>query len=515
MVNKAKTRKRQGLETEFLVGGQPWTMERIERSAKRARLEGGVQAKTLGVCVFIFTTSICPNTSSDVTTPPEVSYSTPGKDPFIPLHTGRASSARWAPSQNFQAAKPALFHLKWDGKTKADLEFIYEKAQGFARIGNFHEAENGYLQTLRGYEVLLSPTHEDTIEVAYELAEFYARNDRMDDADNVIEWMGDKHVERWPVGHKKMRMHLIRVADMLHSWSRVDDAVSVISQAANMLEKSFKLPPEDPEIIQYLQENSHPHSMRDERPKPIHFAAADPPRQEDEDTFTQMDYALILAMARARAEDDEAEACLLSLLDQFEKQPEKLSVQILEARGALAELFKLLDRPDSFDDALNQIGKSFWEVFKSEVKKTRLLFETAIDVVGLLVKARRYDDTEPILAKIELDVVQTFGDDDEATICILIEIGKMFQAEKRWDYARPRFEQALAASMSAYGVESTMTKRLEDVLEKKTYVMPIPRFEEVRQLERVVRTKSHCLGHELGYGNTGLFLGALLFQPWY
>jgi hypothetical protein len=49
MVNKAKTRKRQRLETEFLVGGKPWTMERIERSAKRAKLEGAVQAEIIGV----------------------------------------------------------------------------------------------------------------------------------------------------------------------------------------------------------------------------------------------------------------------------------------------------------------------------------------------------------------------------------------------------------------------------------------------------------------------------------
>lgn len=50
MVKKAKARKRQGLETEFLVGGKPWTMERIERSAKRAKLEGDVQTEILGVC---------------------------------------------------------------------------------------------------------------------------------------------------------------------------------------------------------------------------------------------------------------------------------------------------------------------------------------------------------------------------------------------------------------------------------------------------------------------------------
>lgn len=370
------------------------------------------------------------------------------------------------------------------------------------------------MQTLRGYEVLLTPTHEDTVEVAYELAEFYARNDRMDDADSVIEWIGDKHLERWPPGHKKMRMHLIRVADMLHGWSRVDDAVSIISRAANMFEKSFQSHFTDLTMFSG-QHNSRLHSIRDEHRKSVHFAGGDPPTQEDEDTSTRIDYAVLLAMVRARAEDDEAEACLLSLLDQCEKQPGRLSVQILEARGALVDLYKLLDKPDSVDKALSQIGNSFWAVFNSEAKKTPLLFETAIEVVSLLVKANRYSEAEPLFAKVELDVVQAFGDDNEFTISILIQIGKLFQAEKRWQDARPRFEQALAASMTAYGLESTMTKRLEDVLEKKTYIMPIPSFEEVRQLRTVVRPRSRCLGHELGYGDTGIFLTAIMLQSGY
>jgi len=49
MVNKAKARKRQGLETAFTVGGQPWSMDRIERSAKRAKSEG-MEAGVIGMC---------------------------------------------------------------------------------------------------------------------------------------------------------------------------------------------------------------------------------------------------------------------------------------------------------------------------------------------------------------------------------------------------------------------------------------------------------------------------------
>jgi tetratricopeptide (TPR) repeat protein len=382
-------------------------------------------------------------------------------------------------------------------------------------MGNFGDAEDGYLQALAGYEALLSSTHEDTIEVAYELAEFYARNDRMDDADKVIDWMGDKHMERWPLGHKQIRVHLIRVADKLYSWSRADDAVSILSRAANLYEKSLQPQFMENSLFQNLREHAPLQSMRDERRKPVRFGGGEPPQQEDEDNSIRADYEVILAMARAQAEEEGAEALLLSLLEQCEKQPEKLSVQILEAKGALVDLYKLLEKPEKVDEALCQIDKVFWAVFNSNAKKTKLLLEAAIDVVSLLVKAERYSEAEPLFGRIELDVVKVFGEDDEVTISTLIQIGKLYQTHKRWDDARPRFEQALAASMTAYGLNSTMTKRLEDTLEKKSYIMSIPRFEELRQLSTSRSARSHCLGHELGYGNTAMFFVALMFQHYY
>jgi len=48
MVNKARVRKREGKETEFSVGDHHWTMDRIERSAKRAKIEGN-EAAMLGI----------------------------------------------------------------------------------------------------------------------------------------------------------------------------------------------------------------------------------------------------------------------------------------------------------------------------------------------------------------------------------------------------------------------------------------------------------------------------------
>src|SRR5450432_1061761 len=140
----------------------------------------------------------------------------------------------------------------------------------------------------------------------------------MDDADNVIDWMGDKHMERWPIGHKQIRAHLIRIADMLHSWSRVDDAISILSRAANIYEKSFQPQSADFSMFENLQAHAQSQSTRDEHRKSVYFGGGVPPQQGDEDKSIRMDYEIILATARARAEEDDAEALLLSLLGQCE-----------------------------------------------------------------------------------------------------------------------------------------------------------------------------------------------------
>ena len=62
-----------------------------------------------------------------------------------------------------------------------------------------------------------------------------------------------------------------------------------------------------------------------------------------------------------------------------------------------------------------------------------------------------------------------FGPDDNRTVFWLMRIGVMYQNEQNWDEAEPRFEQALAASMTAHGLEDGLTKTLETALENSNF----------------------------------------------
>jgi hypothetical protein len=54
-----------------------------------------------------------------------------------------------------------------------------------------------------------------------------------------------------------------------------------------------------------------------------------------------------------------------------------------------------------------------------------------------------------------------------------------------WAYAQPWFERALAASMTANGLECAMTKRLEDALENQHYAVTAHTHEELESISRV------------------------------
>lgn len=79
--------------------------------------------------------------------------------------------------------------LIWNGLSKVDLDAIYQEALVAERLGRLDEAEKKFRDTLAGFENLLSSTNLDIKAIAYRLASFYAKNDRMKDADAVFDWV--------------------------------------------------------------------------------------------------------------------------------------------------------------------------------------------------------------------------------------------------------------------------------------------------------------------------------------
>jgi len=155
------------------------------------------------------------------------------------------------------------------------------------------------------------------------------------------------------------------------------------------------------------------------------------------------------------------------------KAPESLAVQIFEARQALIEFYQTSDNTGKVSKTLIDAETAFWAIMKPDAKKTAMLLQAAIDMAALHVSHKRYEPANLMFEEIQWKMVEAFGIDDHVTISLLISIGIVYQRQKRWSDARPRFEQALAACVTANGLESNITQGLEEALEQQCYAMSI------------------------------------------
>jgi hypothetical protein len=374
--------------------------------------------------------------------------------------------------------------LQWDGKSKSEIDAVYQRSKQQVQAGNFHEAKEGYRQTLGGYAELLGLTHENTNTVAYELADLYAQMNRMDEADKVLDWMSEKHTERWGMRHKRIREHMVQVSDLLESWSRIDDAVALTSRMADSYELSEVLPvaaPRNSLAPRYPHQYQDVDLVRDRyQIQPIGKRAF--ALQGDDGDRVHMDYQVRLAITRAKAEDDQAKTLLLRLLERCERHPTKLAVQILESRTSLLELYKALELEDKFQRALLDIEKSFNVVFDSDTERTELVLQRAIEMINWMIKSDLYQKAHPLLLRIQSEAAKIFGESSAELISVLIRIGTMLQDQDRWENARPRFEQALAAAISGNAsFESPLVKNLEDALYEKKFTTGVETPEDIRR----------------------------------
>jgi hypothetical protein len=101
---------------------------------------------------------------------------------------------QWTPLLHPSTPFPNYLTLLWRGNRVEDILNIIEEADGYEKALDMTLAEEKYREALSEYQRLLSPTHHDTLELAYRLARFYAQQDRMMQADEVLDWMNRKIV---------------------------------------------------------------------------------------------------------------------------------------------------------------------------------------------------------------------------------------------------------------------------------------------------------------------------------
>jgi Flp pilus assembly protein TadD len=337
---------------------------------------------------------------------------------------------------------------------------MQREAQELDQQGKAEDAENMFCEALSGLEHVLSPTHEDTNAVAYELATFYARHDRKNDADKVLGWMSENHITRWGLKHEKTTAHVLHVVDLLNSWFRPEDALTFLYRATDVWE--------NPNSRQEKRDLTSGCSK--DRSGNGQSRFSDVSRIPEEiDSASAIDTRLGSTKAHVNAKDETIEPILLSLIEQCEKSPGTLAVKSIRARCQLIELYQNLQREDDRWISLTKARDLLVDIWKSDSEKSKELMEASVDAAKLLIQAGRDADAKDVLRSVEQEAVDSFGPDDNRTIWMLMRIGVMYQNEQNWDEAEPRFEQALAASMTAHGLEDGLTKTLETALENRHY----------------------------------------------
>jgi hypothetical protein len=54
--------------------------------------------------------------------------------------------------------------------------------------------------------------------------------------------VGEQHLDRWGITHKKTRTHIHRVAELFHSWDRQPDAIAFLCRAFSYYDRLIQHP---------------------------------------------------------------------------------------------------------------------------------------------------------------------------------------------------------------------------------------------------------------------------------
>ena len=352
----------------------------------------------------------------------------------------------------------------------ADFETIGSQAQKYESEGEADKAEDMYREALAGFENILSPTHEHTNALAYQLASFYANCNRMDDADQVLNWIIERHVGRWGYDRKNTMEQLLHISRLYNGWSRNDEALSILYRVLDTWDDRAWGNVDHENTIRLGVPQTMKPSNAVPRGNVQHQGSNQTSRVWAEtDDPSRADYQLGLVKSRLASGDDIAEDTLLLLIDQCESHQQKLSLQILRARCTLVNLYRRQGFDEKCSLALEKARQAVDKTLTSNVEKTECLLKACTDVGMLYLQVQGDEPAEDIFQSIATEAEGAFQMDCSPTITIFIHIGKIYQNDNKWSKAEPWFERALAASMAANELDSPSTKALEAALEDRHY----------------------------------------------
>lgn len=500
--------KEKGSDTKFEMGGRIWTSSQV---LKRVQKTAGQQFEDISEGIERSSVeTLLQNRAeliADATTPFGVTYSTPytiASRHQTPIHGAATPSPpdieivsssvvsrqtdRWTPLATPHAPRKHHLATRWQNYSRTDIDTLQREAHELACQGKNVEAERKFREALVGLENLLPPTHEDTNAVAYHLASFYAQHGRMREADGVLSRVGEQHLDRWGITHKKTRTHIHRVAELFHSWDRQPDAIAFLCRAFSYYDRLFSTPDTGRTTSGSIQSSP----LIVQRPnETLRIQSAEPAEPDHElEGSNEMEAEQPPTELAIKVEELDGSS-LLSLIDQCEKCPEQLGEETLQAYRTVINCCQAQENKHMLPVALERSALAFGKIFDSYDRKAKVVLDSAVELASAHLVSGNDEVAADMFLRIESEAVESPGPDNHATIGILVDIGKLYQDQKGWSDACPWFEHALAASITASGLESKDTKRLEAALENERYETSFPTFEAFEESLRRMGPSHH------------------------
>ncbi|KAI9663728.1 MAG: hypothetical protein M1821_007218 [Bathelium mastoideum] len=385
----------------------------------------------------------------------------------------------FAPTPNTNALQ-----MVWRGKARADFQATFEQAQQLHRSRHLTEAEVMYREALSGFDRLVTVSHEETMTVAYTLAQFYAETDRMKEADEVLNWLNQKLLADWAVPTERLLQHIKKVTNMYYAWSRGRDADALFTGTMSYLENRGKTTstalnqPLSTLLGASVDNGQLPSTDFDQNrlPPVTNIQPTEWLSQKSTDAVF-VDMQIIRFKEMVKAADRSIEGLLSSAADHCQLHLEKLSIQCLRLRKLQVKIYSKVHEDDQLATALKQSRESVRLCVHANSGLPWLLLGVAARIARWHLKLGHTSLASEILEYIA-GVIDKKDDTRRYTLrafCTLV--GKYFQELNNWRAARPWFERALAVSLSMYCRHQQNligeTQKLEEALEEEHYKWPV------------------------------------------
>jgi hypothetical protein len=287
----------------------------------------------------------------------------------------------------------------------------------------------------------------------------------MEKADHVLDQLTNQMISQGGEGHEATVRHYLVIAHLLEAWDRHEDFINVIKQLIGNSDS----------LLAYHESNGEEHQTSlNVAIQTILNSSRLPNIIVNECALSPLQ--VLLAVERNSPHiinaDSESnfslEAKIYRLIEKLTKRPEDHMIDIIRAQTALVRLHNKSD-PAKRDAVFLEACKSAFFLCRLPAKKGLGFCQAAIDFVAECLELWHQSQAMQILEAIEEIAAEENDPEDPSLISLMIRIGKMLQDKTTWKQAAPRFQQAYSASISAFGYNSSVTRRLESGLEERCY----------------------------------------------